>query len=197
MLFGTNPVPISEITATVLSQFLKGLPREAQTAAVRHALQKLGVARGFRVAGNSLSGEDDDGHWRLDLAWWQPGQGTLLACQCEWGKSGDMLRKFERLLAVKAPLKLMVVRSRRAGAERQDVLFRTDTEAILKVLGTALIDFAQHVAGETYVLLERLESDSKFCAYEFCVPADGKLDRDFSDAASLFRPIELTATAGG
>ncbi len=195
MLFGRVPVSVSELAAAVTANFLYGAPRNAQTISVKHALEKLGIAHGYRVFCTESCDQHNGREWILDLAWWQPGLGTVLACECEWGKAGDVLHKFEKLLAIKAPLKLMIVCSRHAGAERQDILFRTDTEAILKVLGTALIDFSQHVAGETYVLLEHVESDSQFRAYEFRVEEDGKTACDFCDAATLFRRIEVTATA--
>ncbi len=195
MLFGLVPVSTSELAAAVISNFLYGAPRAAQTTSIKHALEQLGVARGYRVFCTESCEQHNGREWLLDLAWWQPGQGTALACECEWGNSGEILHKFEKLLAVKAPLKLMIVASRRAGAERQDILFRTDTEAILKVLGTSLIDFSQHVAGETYILLEHVENDSHFRAYEFRVEQDGKISCDFCDAAKLFQSIEIGASA--
>ncbi len=196
MLFGTAPVSASELAAAVIDNFLHGAPRAAQTTSIKHALEKHGLSLGYRVFCTAAAEQDNAREWWLDLAWWRPGEGTVLAAACEWGNSGAMLNKFEKLLATKAPLKLMIVASRRAGAERQDILFRTDTEAVLNVLGTALIDYTQHVAGETYVLLEHVESNSKFRAYEFRAPGDGKLACDFCDAATLFRPVELAAGVG-
>src|SRR5512138_3014523 len=196
MLFGTAPISAADLVAAVTANLLYGAPRAAQATSIKHALEKFGISRGYRVFFSEAAEQANGREWMLDLAWWQPGQGTMLAAECEWGNSGAILNKFEKLLALKAPLKLMIVASRRAGAERQDILFRTDSDAILKVMGTALIDFAQHVAGESYVLLEHVECDSRFRAYEFRVPNDGKLDCDFCDAAALFRPVELPAAAG-
>lgn len=195
MSFGPTPVTVSEIVTAVVSNFLFGAPKDARTTSIKHALEKLGASLGYRVFYTPLRRPRDPNEWLLGLAWWQPGRGTALACECQWGNAGDIVHDFERLLAVKAPLKLMIFCSRQAGAEREDVLLRTDADAILQALGASLIDFTQHVEGETYVLLEHVESNATFHAYEFRVPADGKLAIKFDDARQLFRRIEIAKSA--
>ena len=107
VLFGTMPVSVSDVITAVAANFLHGAPRDAQTASVKHSLDTLGASLGLQVLSSSAGEPDNGREWRLDLAWWQPGNGTVLAAECEWRKSGDILRKFEKLLAIKAPLKLM------------------------------------------------------------------------------------------
>ncbi len=193
MSFGPSPVTVSEIVNAVVSNFLFGAPRDAQIVSIKHALEKLGIPRGYRVYFTPLRRPRIEREWLLGLAWWEPGRGTVLAAECQWGDAADILHDFERLMAVKSPLKLLIFASRRAGAEREDVLMRTDIDAVLQVLGTALADFSQHVEGETYVLLEHVESNSTFHAYEFRVPKDGKLNVSFEQARTLFRRLEIAA----
>lgn len=185
-MFGSTPVVIPKLVAAVSSGFLFRVPERDQTNLVKAALEKLGSCLGYTVL-VSDPGRQHDHEWLLDLVWWEPGRGTLLAVECEWGDTGEIMHAFERLMATKAPLKLMVFRSRRTGAEKLDILFRTNIEAILQALGTSLIDFSQHIQGETYVLLEHAEEESIFRIYEFHVPVDGKLAMKFSDAPMLFR----------
>ena len=189
MLFGSAPISVSQLVAAVRSGFAFLVPGGDQTSLVKAALEKIGIAHGYTVVAGPSGRHPGHPEWLLDLVWWERGRGAVLAVECRWGDAGEILRGFETLMATKAPLKLMVCRSRRPGAEKQDILFRTDTEAILQALGTALIDFSQHVAGETYVLMEHAEEESAFHAYEFHVPSDGKLTTKFKDASSLFRPF--------
>jgi hypothetical protein len=98
-------------------------------------------------------------------------------------------------MTIKAVMKLLVFRTRSAGAERLDVSLRTDHDAVMMAIGAALIDFAQHVEGEHYVLLECGEQKPAFRSYEFRVPANGKLALGFEEAASVFRPTEAVFAA--
>lgn len=191
MLFGTAPVTVPELITTITSSFLFHTPTTDRTHLIRDALKKLGKSLGYAVFVSELGSQRNHREWLLDLVWWEPGRGAVLAAECEWGNAGEIMRDFEKLLAVKAPLKLMIFCSRRAGAERQDVLFRTDSGAILQALSASLVDFRQHVEGETYVLLEHVVEDSAFRAYEFRVPASGKLPEKFEDAKKLFRHVEV------
>ncbi len=194
MSFGPSPVTVSEIVNAIVSSFLYGSPRDAQIVSIKHALEKLGIPRGYRVYFTPLRRPRIEREWLLGLAWWEPGRGTVLAAECQWGNAGDIAQDFERLMAVKSPLKLLIFASRRAGAEREDVQLRTDIDAVLHVLGASLADFSQHIEGETYVLLEHVESNSCFHAYEFRVPKDGKLGVSYEAASKLFRRIEVGAT---
>ena len=191
MSFGSTPVAIPTLIDAINSDCLLRIPNHARTSLTQTALEKLGKSRGYTVFVSEPGRQIDRPEWLLDLVWWEPGKGSVLAVECEWGDAGEILHGFRKLMATKAPLKLMIFRSRRAGAEKQDILFRTDREAILQVLGTSLLDFSEHVEGETYLLLEYVEAGPTFNMYEFRVPADGKLKTEFKDAATLFHRREL------
>ncbi len=190
MLFGT-PVALSQLIHAVAADFVPGAPRNIQSSAVRHALDKLGGSLGYQVFVTDSERSRTDRDWLLDVVWWDPGHGVVLAANCRWGNAGQIAHGFQRLLAVKAPTKFMVFGSRQAGGERQDIALRTDIDAVLQALGIQLIDFSQHVEGETFGLLEHVEEDSAFRAYEFQVPVDGKLSAKYEHAGRLFRPVAL------
>jgi hypothetical protein len=99
------------------------------------------------------------------------------------------------LMAVKAPLKVMAFSSRSAGFERQDIQFREDSAAILQVMGTYLLDSTQHVKHEHYLLLELVQAEDRFRAYEYCVPGDGRLALPQAQARELFQQVPAAKTA--
>lgn len=191
MSFGSTPVAIPTLISAIHSDGLLRIPNHARTSLTQTALEKLGKSRGYTVFVSEPGRQVDRPEWLLDLVWWEPGKGSVLAMECKWGDAGEILHGFRKLMATKAPLKLMIFRSRHAGAEKQDVLFRTDIQAILQVLGTSLIDFSEHVEGETYLLLEYVEAGPTFNMYEFRAPNDGKIRAAFQDAAALFHRREL------
>ncbi len=193
MLLGNVPFTVANLLSATTAGFPFRAPQSDQTMFVRRALQALGESLSYRVICEGPGRHFDAHEPSLDLTWWEPGTGTILAADCEWGVAGDVAAAFERLMAVKAPMKLLIFGSRRAGNERQDILLRTDIEAVLKAIGAAILDFGQHLEGELYVLLERLEQEPLFRSYEFRVPADGKLKLQFEQAAQVFRAREACA----
>ncbi len=185
MLPGRVPVTVSNLVARLTDGFpLQGRPND-QALFLRRALGSLGTSLNYKVSPMRTLGGSS-----LDLTWWEPGRGTILAADCEWGAAGDVAAAFTRLMTIKAAIKLLIFSTRQAGAERPDVLLRTDHDAVMMAIGAALLDFAQHVEGEYYVLLERSDQKPAFRSYEFCVPANGKLALGFQEAANVFRPIE-------
>ncbi len=195
MLFGPTALAVPQLFHAVISEFLFGAPKHIQSNSVKHALDKLGASLGYNVFLTDSERLRTERDWLLDVVWWEPGRGMALAANCRWGNAGQIAHDFQRLLGVKAPLKLIVFGSRHAGAERQDISLRTDIDAILQVLGTYLIDFSQHVAGEVFALLEHVEEDSAFRGYEFRVPADGKLATPYENASQLFSPLGVKKAA--
>ena len=190
MLFTSAPVSNSRLITTITSHFLFRAPRSDQAGFIKDALDRLGRSLGYRVSSPETTRQHSPREWLLDVVWWQPGAGTMLAAKWEWGNAGDIMHGFEKLMSVKAPLKMMVFCTRQAGAERPDILLRTDSDAVLQALGASLIDFSQHLEGETYVLLEYMEDTSAFRAYEFRAPGDGRLATTFEGAKALFRYVE-------
>ncbi len=195
MLLGHDPIAVPQLIRAIISDFLVHAPKSAQTSSVKHALDKLGQSLNYNVSVTDSERARTERDWLLDVVWWEPGRGVVLAANCHWGNAGQIAHGFQRLMAVKAPLKLMMFASRHAGAEREDVPLRTDIDAILQALSAYLLDFNQHIAGETYVLLEHVETDSAFRAYEFHVPADGKLEIKLPEASGMFRRVEVSAAA--
>ena len=189
MLFGNMPLSMSHLISTITADFPFHVPEADQTAFLSRTLERLGRSLNYKVSCARSCDSFGRSGASLALRWWEPGRGTICAAECEWGVAGDVATAFERLMSVKAPLKLLIFHSRRIGFEREDIWLRTDVDAIMKAIGAALLDFGQHVEGEVYLLLERVERESGFRSYEFHVPASGKLSVEFEQAARLFRQI--------
>ncbi len=186
MWLGEIKLPIDDLVSRITERFPFHATIVDQTNFLRRALQELGSSLGYRVLGspsNFASGEC------LDLAWWEPGTGTVLAADCAWGNAGEVFAAFTRLMTRKSAVKLLVFCGRQAGADREDILLRSDTDAVLAALGSALLDFRQHLTGELYVLVERVERQSLFRYYQFAVPSDGKLAFPIEEAPLLFRGV--------
>ncbi len=190
MLLGDAPVTTARLTSKVTEGFPFYSPEVDQTAFLARGLESLGKSLDYSV----MTGQGSHGSKpSLDICWRQPGRGIALAAQCCWGTAGEVAEVFTNLMSVKAPLKLLIFRTRPSGAERQDVLVRSDIDAVLKALGVTMLDYAQHLEGEIYVLLERV--DQQFRSYEFRVPASGKLTLGFEQAARMFCVQECVAAA--
>lgn len=195
MLFGPAPVSAAKLISAIISNFPFGAPKGDQTRAIKRAMDQLGRTLNHTVSFSDNGDRRHDRDWTLDLVWWNPGAGVAAALKCEWGNAGSVVTQFQKLLGIKAPLKVMVLSTRRAGAERPDVLQRKDTSAMLHALGHSVIDFGQHVSGEHYLLLELVEEENTFRAYEFFVTMDGKLGAPFDSALQVFRRLARDATS--
>jgi hypothetical protein len=101
------------------------------------------------------------GEWLLDVVWFTREEGTiLLAAEIEWGRKGEVLVDFQKLLCIKAPLKVMVYCDRSGRGS-----FVKDFEEYLR-------EFDHHVAGEHYLFIEMAPGPSDR-AYLYKVPSDG------------------------
>ncbi len=188
MLLGNPPFTGAVLTSTIIEAFPFHSPDGDQANFLGRALESLGQSLGYKVVrGQSSHGRKVP----LDISWWEPGRGTVLAARACWGVAGEVGSVLPELMAVKAPMKLLIFRSRSVGNERQDVSLRSDIDAVLMALGAAVLDFAQHLEGETYVLLERVDQQAIFRGYEFRVPVTGKLTIDFQQAARIFLEFEM------
>jgi hypothetical protein len=89
-----------------------------------------------------------------------------LAVESELGKSDDVLDDFEKLMCVKAPLKLLL-----------SELGESKTVQQLKDLEQYLTTFEQHIEGETYLLVDFAYGSHR--CYKFVVPFphNGKLKK--------------------
>jgi hypothetical protein len=194
MLLGPAPVSQTEILDVILPGFPFRGTRGDRRIAVKRALERLGKSLSHSVYYSEPHESGRNGEFTVDVAWWRPGQGMVFAAECEWGNAGAVSEALKKLLALKAPLKVLAFNSRRAGSERQDIASREDTEAFLEVLGHLMLDFAQHVEGERYLLLELAQGEDRFQSYEFTVPGSGRLQA--LAAREVFQPAVLVRTAG-
>ncbi len=132
-----------------------GNERKCRTTAMKIVLRRCGRARGYDVYPNNDRRLCDRFHeWLYDLIWWDntPGRkGVALAAECEWStRQGAAIDDFEKLLTVKAPLKLFICRTRRHDEVRGQI-------------AATLKEFRQHVAGEKYVICEVRQSKKWTC----------------------------------
>ena len=193
MPLGKAPLSAGELVSAITESFPPHATPADQTISLRRGLERLGTSLGYNVVILQFSPWLNDSSFTL--TWRQPGTGTVLAIACEWGNAGDVAAAFANLMTIKAPMKLVIFGSRDAGAERSDVLQRTDLDAVRKAVGAALVDFSQHQEGELYVLLERVPQEGVFRAYDFVIPANGNLALQFEDAAYVFRACDACITA--
>jgi len=112
--------------------------------------------------------------WLLDLVWWndRPGmKGVELAVESEWNTApNEVLYDFEKLMGMKAPLKLMVYRvTKNSKAQLKEQMERY------------LAEFRQNVAGENYVLCEfhrvRGEAELRCNCYLYVIRRSGRIKR--------------------
>ena len=195
MLRGNAPLTAVELVSAIIESFPSHATDVDQTAFLRRSLERLGTSHGYKVV--SPHTDLQPGEAAFVLHWWEPGTGTILAAGCAWGNAGEVAAALTTLMTVKAPMKLLIFRSREAGAERPDILLRTDIHAVLTASGAALLDFRQHLQGELYLLLEHVQNEPRFRSYEFRVPADGKLALAIPAAAQMFRALEPCAAVAG
>lgn len=131
--------------------------RRVRTEAVKIKLRRLGKKLGLQTF------PDDDrrrskprSQWLYDLIWWNDSPGhkaVCLAVESEWNRPvGEVLHDFEKLLAVKSPLKLMIYRTSTNTAQ-------TVRDGIEKYI----LNFTQHVDGEEYVFCEFQTGWKCFC----------------------------------
>jgi hypothetical protein len=169
MLFGKMPVGTVDLLRTIaaaVSRIRCGRKRIRRTKAVKAALCELGRKRGFKVYACVHLGPKRLKEWVLDVVWWSPKRtgGVQLAVESEFGNGVEILDDFEKLMCIKSPMKLMVFSSSKGKV--------TPDEMIAKI-EEYLVDFDQHVSGETYVLADFAECGHRY--YKYRVPHDGKL----------------------
>jgi hypothetical protein len=100
----------------------------------------------------------------LDLIAWDrdDGEGIVLGMECEWLITPtEIVSDFEKLLVIKAPLKLMMFAS--SGTSRSQ-------EQILKALDESLQRYKQHVQGERYIFVDFARAPHRL-AYWIQIPS--------------------------
>jgi hypothetical protein len=118
------------------------------TAGVKEALRRMGKKRNLCVYPSPERWYESE--YLLDLIWLDerkssPRRGVVeLAAEIEWGRVDDVRYDFEKLILVKAPLKLMVC----------DPWSGNDAEELLPTLSRSLEFYADHRRGETYLVAD-------------------------------------------
>jgi hypothetical protein len=157
-VFGKPPIdPV--IVASKLISFVRDQQQDDRpdwTAAVKSVLGSLANKKDYIVYPSARERE-----WLLDLTWLHKGSGAIhLAVESEWGNQGCVLNDFQKLLCVKAPLKIMVYYAYRGS-------FVGQFERYMR-------QFDQHVKGENYILIEFAPGPEDHI-YFYDVPNDGRL----------------------
>lgn len=169
MVFDKMPAEPREL----LRQLIKGIPGKARsddkpgwTRAVKAAVREESKKRGWEVCATAphRSSRFDwrEHEWLLDAICWS-GPDITLAVECEWDRK-DVPNDFQKLMAVKSPLKLMVFE---AGPKNR-------RELVLSI-EQKLNEYGQHVDGEVYLLLDFAEGSHHCSQFESREKGNGKL----------------------
>ena len=144
-IFGPSPIPGGVLATTVVREIRKaGLPNSdgrgnshKWTAFTKELLRKLAEDRALNVRCHGYGGE-----LMLDMVW---GDDIDLAIEIEWqvNTAKDVIDDFQKLVRVKAPLKLMVYW---VNSPQQHDTFRCAMEGHMQ-------KYTRHVAGEKYVFV--------------------------------------------
>ncbi len=118
MLFGEIPISSRELFELLDLKVgleakrlgLEGVKEyRAWTTAVKTVLSCVGTTKGYDVQCSGLEGAHE---WLLDVVWRtdsETSMGVSLGCESEWNEdSQEVILDFQKLLCIKAPLKLMI-----------------------------------------------------------------------------------------
>ena len=162
-VFGKSPIDPSILAGEIISALRceKRDGRRKWNKTVRRLLCGLADPKLYLVHPDAREG---CGEWLLDVIWFTRKQGTiLLAVEVELGtKKNEVLYDFQKLLCIKAPLKVMVYYAYRGS-------YMNEFENYVK-------DFDHHVRGEQYLLVEMAPGPSDQ-AYLYDVRKDGQQSR--------------------
>lgn len=108
----------------------------------------------------------------LDLIWYeQSTHAIVLAAEIEWAreetKHEPVSYDFEKLMQVKAPLKLMVF---------QTSSHHRETDAVIGNFSRLLNSFRSHLEGEEYLLVEFTKPWNRAYCYQLRASTSGKID---------------------
>jgi hypothetical protein len=155
--------------------------RAIRTQSLMVQLRRLGRRHKFHIfPDNRRNLRKRRPEWLVDLLWWDDSPkhtGVALAVESEWNAPvDDIVADFEKLLIIKSPLKLMVYRVRGKELHR-----------VREGIRQNLLNYGQHVRGESYVLCEFLRIGN---ARLTCI-ASNKLNRNGTIADFKFHKINL------
>lgn len=143
-IFGQLPESPEKIAQEVQRE-VRQLERDGKpdwTRKVKEVLKGIGKEKGYKVYPDP---EDKDrewhGEWLLDLIWLDEKTGAIrLAAESEWGNEDEVLDDFQKLLCIKAPLKVMI--------------YYVYNKPFVNKFENYMTRFDQHAKGEHYLLIE-------------------------------------------
>lgn len=163
MLFGESPAGPETVAAKIISAVRHPDVKDRSpdwTRAVREVLRKYGEEKGLAVYPSSAKSGKRLREWLLDVVWYSQTTGTImLAVESEWGVEDDVLDDFEKLLCIKAPLKVMIYFAYKG--------------SLISSFEEYISDFDHHVRREQYLVIEF--HGTRELAYLYEVPNDGQV----------------------
>ncbi len=177
---------------------------EAWTQSVRRRFIEICPLGCYALPSDPLSRK---GEYLADYTWIEETGGgrVLLACESEWGTGRygrthwpPVEHDFEKLLAIKAPFKVLIFSSCREPVESRP---GTDFsyEYAREKLRASLEYYQHHLAGEVYIFIDlpqtRKSGDGRFQSFIWLATGFGKANVEFMDAGTgnLRRPTEFEA----
>lgn len=117
------------------------------TISVRNVMHECGREMGFKVESRRTDKNPDCHEWLFDVVWLRnpPDIGMELAAESEWGNPGCVQDDFQKLLSVKAPVKVLLFAYKKGSKDSSMVW-----DGIKKYMN----DYPHHLAGETYIFME-------------------------------------------
>lgn len=185
-VFGSPIIEADELATKLVRRVCEELKNESPdrdwTTVVLDELRRLG--KDVKKCKVSPDKQYDEGAFLLDQVWWKNAElnDIALAVESEWGGNKAVWHDFGKLLAIKAPMKLMVYGT--SNHEKRGSTVRAGIERLY------MEKFTHHVAGEQYMLFEFAVLERSLYAYHFAVPTDGPLSGvKFKEILKL--PIKL------
>jgi hypothetical protein len=117
------------------------------TISVRDVLHKLGNEAGCKVESRRTKNNPDCHEWLYDVVWLRqpPHTAMELAAESEWGDPGSVQDDFQKLLCIKAPVKLLLFAYKKGSS---------NSIAVWDRIRNYLNDYPHHLSGETYIFME-------------------------------------------
>ena len=173
-----DPVDLLKVVVNKIPALVKTERLAEWTEVTKQVLCKLGRRqKDITVYPSTDRGHKKLSEWLLDVVWYSHSKGGIqLAVESELGNGNAVLDDFERLMCVKAPLKLLL-----SGLGESRMVQQ------LKNLEQYLRYFEQHIEGETYLLVDFAYGSHR--CYKFVVPRPrhGKLKK--SEIKFDFLPV--------
>jgi hypothetical protein len=151
------------------------------TISVRDVLHKLGSEAGFKVESRRTKNNPDCHEWLYDVVWLcqPPHTAMALVAESEWGNSGSVQDDFQKLLCIKAPVKVLLFAYKKESK---------NSKAVWDDLSDYMNDYPYHLTGEAYIFME-FHADS-------CRFVIERIQKTGSQVFDL-RPEEISTTFAG